>query len=601
MAKRKFIEYINGYTTDDKNSSGKKFSVAVVTGSANRVSMSRAGKYIASFFEKLTKVISYTPSRTYGAFLAVFGALSLVLHFVKDYIGIYEVVPLWALLISSFFALLSVPFLLSDKPLSIALQSNRVTDFVFFEFFCIRRMHKNDNERGIAPYIGIILGVIVAVFGAIFPLRTVVLSLGVLAYVFLTFLSPEFSFFSIFLMMPYLSFDTDGLFLAALVGITLISYMRKVALGKRVYFFEQYDLGLFIMLFCILISGIFVKGVESFVSSVVMILLGMGYILASSLVTNRRLADGLTNAVIISAVPVSVIAIVQSIVDIVRGGLASFEGACATFDSPSTLSIFLLVALCFSTYFVDVRRKKAVKVLYAVITCIIFVALISTMSFWAFGALIIGTIAFAAQKMRHGSGLVLLLLSAFTYLLLFIPSQYRDMIYSSEIAEALGLSDSIKRWQTSFMMLRDNLFLGVGIGDDSFVKEIINYTSSFDYSNSGNFLLELACEAGIISLFVFIIIYLIRVRHRGIYQPYVKNSLMSKVSTYTTVLTVILMAYGAFNYIWADMSMYYLFWCVFGLGSAALRVSKSEFDDRVAYFSDGSAEDSSSIDISIRR
>ena len=151
------------------------------------------------------------------------------------------------------------------------------------------------------------------------------------------------------------------------------------------------------------------------------------------------------------------------------------------------------------------------------------------------------------------------------------------------------------------MMLRDNLFLGVGIGDDSFVKEIINYTSSFDYSNSGNFLLELACEAGIISLFVFIIIYLIRVRHRGIYQPYVKNSLMSKVSTYTTVLTVILMAYGAFNYIWADMAMYYLFWCVFGLGSAALRVSKSEFDDRVAYFSDGSAEDSSSIDISIRR
>lgn len=601
MAKRKFIEFINGYTIADKNSSGKKFSVAIVTGSANRASMSRASKYVSAFFEKLTRVISYTPSRTYGAFLAVFGALSLVLHFVKDYVGIYEVVPLWALLISSFLALLSVPFLLSDKPLSIALQNNRVTDFVFFEFFCIRRMHKNDNEKGIAPYIGIILGVIVALVGAILPLWTVVLALGVLAYIFLTFLSPEFSFFSIFLMMPYLSFDTDGLFLSALVGITLISYMRKVALGKRVYFFEQYDLGLFVMLFCILISGIFVKGVESFVSSVVMILLGMGYVLASSLVTNRRLADGLTNAVIISAVPVSIIAIVQSVIDIAKGGLASFDGACATFDSPATLSIFLLVALCFSAYFVDVRRKRAVKVLYAVITGIIFVALISTLSFWAFGALIIGAIAFAAQKMRHGSGLVLLLLSVFTYLLLFIPAQYRDMIYSSEIAETLGLSDSIRRWQTSFMMLRDNLFLGVGIGDDSFVKEIVNYTSSFDYTNSGNFLLELACEAGIISLFVFIIIYLIRVRHRGIYQPYVKNSLMSKASTYTTVLTVILMAYGAFNYVWADMTMYYLFWCVFGLGSAVLRVAKSEFDAQVAYFSDGSAEDSSSIDISIRR
>ena len=98
----------------------------------------------------------------------------------------------------------------------------------------------------------------------------------------------------------------------------------------------------------------------------------------------------------------------------------------------------------------------------------------------------------------------------------------------------------------------------------------------------------------------FLLIYIIRVRHRGIYQPYVKNSRVSKISSYTTVITVMLMAYGTFNYIWADMTMYYLFWCVFGLGSAVLRVAKSEFDDRVAYFSDGSAEDSSSIDISIR-
>ena len=113
-------------------------------------------------------------------------------------------------------------------------------------------------------------------------------------------------------------------------------------------------------------------------------------------------------------------------------------------------------------------------------------------------------------------------------------------------------------------------------------------------------MLEIACEAGIISLIAFILVYLIRVRHRGIYQPYVRNSHVSKVSEYTSVITVMLMAYGAFNYIWADMTMYYLFWCVFGLGSASLRVAKQEFDDRVAYFSDGSAEDASSIDITIR-
>ena len=600
MAKRTLMELFGGYTNGDNNSSGKKFWVETVTGSANRVSITRFSKYISRFFDKLTRVVSYTQSRTYGALLCVFGALSLIICFLKDYFGGYGEITLNTLMIGVALSLLSIPFFVSDKPLSVALQTNPITDFIFFEFFCIRRMHKNDSEKGISPVVGALLGAVLAAIGVFAPLWTVVLGICIAMYVFLTFLSPEFSFFSIFIIMPYLSFDTDGVVLAALVALTLLSYARKVALGKRVYYFEQYDTGLFIMLFCVLISGIFLKGVESFVSSIVMILLGMGYVLSSSLVTNRRLADCLINAVIISAIPVSIIAIVEASVQLFKQNFSSFDGVSATFDEPYMLAIFLLVALSFSTYFVDVRRRRAAKVLYAVTTVVNFVALFFTMSFWAFGALLIGMIAFLAQKMRHGAGLALMILSVLVYGLIFVPAEYIDMIASNDLVSNLGIADSMHRWQVSVEMLKDHIFLGVGIGKDSFTQEILNYSHNFDYHNSGNFLLEIACEAGVISLAAFIIIYVIRIRHRRIYQPYVKNSQVSKISSYTTVITVILMAYGAFNYIWADMTTYYLFWCVFGLGSAALRVAKSEFDDRVAYFSDGSAEDSSSIDISIR-
>ncbi|MBR2972169.1 MAG: O-antigen ligase family protein [Clostridia bacterium] len=600
MSKHTFFEMLGGYTNGDNESSGKKFRSQTVTGSANRVSITRIGKYASRFFDKLTKVISYTQSRTYGTFLCVFGVLSLVIHYIKDYISAYTVIPLEVVMMGVAFSLLSIPFFISDKPLSVALQNNPITDFIFFEFFCIRRMHKNDSVRGISPIFGVILGVMFAILGAIVPLWTVALGLAVAVYLFLTFLSPEFSFFSIFIIMPYLSFDTKGIFLAALVAVTLISYGRKVLLGKRVYYFEQYDLNLFVMLFCILISGIFLKGMDSFVSSVVMILLGMGYVLASSLVTNRRLADCLINAVIISSIPVSVIAISESIYNIVKDGFASFEGATATFDKPYTLAIFLIVSLSFSAYFVDVRRKKAAKMLYAFTMLINFAALFFTMSFWAFGAMLIGALAFLVQKMRHGAGITLFALSIIVYGLLFVPHEYIAAIASEDIVNSLGLSDSMSRWHTSLLMLKEHVFLGVGIGEESFLTEIANYSANYDYHNSGNFLLEIACEAGIISLAAFILIYVVRVRHRSIYQPYVKNSSVSKISGYTTSITVMLMVYGAFNYIWADMTMYYLFWCVFGLGSASLRVAKGEFDDRVAYFSDGSAEDSSSIDISIR-
>ena len=600
MAKHSFIEMMSGYTNGDNESSGKKFRVQTITGSTNRVSITRFGKYISRFFDRFTRLMSYTHSRTYGAFFCVFGVLSLVIHFIKDYVGVYNVIPLDVVMMGVAFSLLSIPFFISDKPLSVALQSNPVTDYIFFEFFCIRRMHKSDSVRGVSPVWGMVLGVVLASVGAIVPLWTVALGLGIAIYLFLTFLSPEFSFFSIFIIMPYLSFDTDGVFLAALVAVTLLSYARKVVLGKRVYYFEQYDMGLFIMLFCILISGIFLKGMESFVSSVVMILLGMGYVLSSSLVTNRRLADCLINAVIISSIPVSVIAISESIFAIAKDGFKSFTGASATFDKPYTLAIFLIISVLFATYFVDVRRRRAAKVLYAVTTLVNFAALFFTMSFWAFGALIIGAISFLVQKMRYGAGLILFILSLIGYGMLFIPGEYIDIITANNVIKEIGLADAMSHWRTSIDMLKEHVLLGVGIGEESFLSEIANYSANYDYHNSGSFLLEIACEAGVISLAAFILIYLIRTRHRSIYQPYIKNSRVSKISAYTTVITVTLMAYGTFNYIWADMTMYYLFWCVFGLGSASLRVAKSEFDDRVAYFSDGSAEDSSSIDISIR-
>ena len=594
------MDLLRGYVQGKDDSSGKKFYCRTVTGSANRVTLTRFGKYITKFFEKFGRVISYTPSNSYGAFFLSFGALSLVLQLVLGYLGVFESPPLYILISTVLTALFAVPFLLTDKPLALALQDFSLTDYVFFEFFCIRRMHKNHTERGIHFIISAILGALLAALSLFVPFVWLLAGVGVAVYVFLTFMSPEFSFFSIFLAMPYLSFDKKGIFLAAMVLITLISYARKVTSGKRVYFFEQYDLVLLLMLTCILISGIFVKGVESFVSSVVMILLGMGYILSSGLVSNRRLADCLINAVIISSLPVSVIAIVEAVLAIGEGGIQSFGGAAATFDEPYTLAIFLLVSITFALYFVSARRSSAGKALYFVIFLITLLALFFTMNFWAFATALIGALIFGVLKLRHGSGFIVFLLAIAPYLLIFLNNDYLTLFADNFAARAFGLSDSVRGWMLSLEMVKDNILIGVGIGEECFAEEMVHYHPDYMLKNSGNFLLEVVCEAGIFSLVAFIMIFAIRVNHRAIYRPYVKNSQVSKLSDFTAVTVVIFLIFGMFNYVWDDMTMYYLFWCVFGLGSAVLRVSKQEFDDRVAYFSDGSAEDSSSIDISIR-
>ena len=60
-----------------------------------------------------------------------------------------------------------------------------------------------------------------------------------------------------------------------------------------------------------------------------------------------------------------------------------------------------------------------------------------------------------------------------------------------------------------------------------------------------------------------------------------------------------LIAFGMTEYIWADETLLYLFWCIFGIGSATLRIAKREHDDRVMYYGDLMTADTSVIDVKI--
>jgi hypothetical protein len=91
----------------------------------------------------------------------------------------------------------------------------------------------------------------------------------------------------------------------------------------------------------------------------------------------------------------------------------------------------------------------------------------------------------------------------------------------------------------------------------------------------------------------------LRLGHRANYLHYVKNSQTSAITRFAEVSVFCLLAYGTVNYIWSDMSMYYLFWCVFGIVSAAIRVAKKEHDDRVLYYEDNRTQDYSVIDVEI--
>ena len=607
MAKHKPIELLLGYEKDAEY--GSKFKTVPLTGNVSRT-RTRPVRAIISSAESVLRSLSYSSIRGYGMFLLGFGVLALILHLVRSYTA-GDPIPLYVIITGLVLAALGVVMTVFDRPFVIALQDFPLTDFIFFEFFCIKRMHRIDVAAArhsskesehinvIPPFVFLVIGLLLAALSMLVPMWTLMLGVGALVYLFLTFVSPEFSFFATFLIMPYLpALEHSDVILAATVFATFLSFIVKVLLGKRVYYLEQYDMLLGLFLVFVLISGVFVKGIESFGASLVILLFAMGYVLASSLITNRRLADCVIKALIVSAIPVSVHTTVLGAIAVANGGLRGFGGVSATFGSPSALALYLLVAAVFALYYVRALHHPGARVGCFFIFALIFVALFFTARTWAFIAGMFGVLAYCVGQLRRGGPVLVGVVALLPNCLLFLGPELLRAIDRVPVLSAIGFDELADRWSASFQMLADNLFVGVGIGSDSFMSELADYSSAL-YPDSGNFLLEIGCEAGILALASFVLMIVVRLVHRVVYRRYAKGSEVHHLTDFSSVAMTVILAYGAVNYLWSDLTLNYLYWCVFGIGSAVLRVSKRDNDDRIAYFSDGRSRDSSSVDLDI--
>ncbi len=602
MSRKSVFELLSGYTRSEGNGEGKRFISKSITGSFAGKKTNRSLRTLFNVTARLKELFSYTSTRCYGLFLLSFGLSTLFVHFAMDYLGVYNSVPLSILITGAISAILGVLVVVFDKPLSVFLQDFKVTDFIVYEFFCIKRSHKRNDIRGIPSFVGLVFGVSLAFLSGVLPFGAVVLALAAVVYIYVSFLSPEFSLFSTFLILPYLSLlNRHELILAIFVGINVLSFARKVMLGKRIFYIEQYDVCLGIFLIFILISGIFVKGIESFSNSLVMIVLALGYPLSGCIIANRRLADCLINALIISSLPVSVMAIVQFIIFVISSPVSNFSGVSATFSSPAVCAVFLILAYVFSLYILRANQRRGAKMLYSAIAFLTLSALVLTYNLFAIAvALAVIPIYFLMRGIRPfiiGAVFLALLPS----LLVIIPESVLLRASGAPWLAPFDLAELFEMWASAKEMFLNNMLTGIGIGADCFTEELSGITGAPAlFTNGGHFLLEIALEAGVFALVAFVIILLIRIRHTRMYLSYARNSHLSLLSPFATLALSALLLFGAVNYLWSDMSMYFLFWCVFGIGSATLRISRQEHDDRMGYYSDGRSADASSIDVEIQ-
>ncbi|MBQ8529452.1 MAG: hypothetical protein IJ459_06925 [Clostridia bacterium] len=605
MAKSPFLDFLNGYETPTspdgtESVTGRRFFVRSYSGSITKARRKSLFTRSVAWGDKFSRLVSYTCSKAYGAFLLAFGLFTFVLYFLSDYLefsGSEELLPLMVGIVSS---LVAIPFLLSDKPLATLISDNEVTDFIIYEFLCIKRVHGTENEVGIPVWVMALVGGAIGALGFFVPMWIILLSLGAALFIYLTFLSPEFSFFISLMALPYLSLIPYYQWVfAGIIALTLLSLIRKGLCGKRVLFFEQYDFLLSAMLILILISGIFVKGIESFTSSLIMIAMALGYFLASNLLSNRRLADGAMNAIVISSLPAAGVAVYQLVREISGGTAATLvgRGISSTFETTGAYAVFIIVAILFAAALAK-QSSGAPRVAYWLMIALNIGALVMTGEVFAVFALVFSIVAYYALKTGWFAPAILIILSLVPYLILALPEALADRVLAI-VPEMTTLEGLKETWLASLTAFSHNISTGIGIGAESFALEMESYGIT-DVLNSGNIFIELGLEAGVGALLCFAVMLLVRMRHRAVYYSHTRHTSVGAVLPFSAVVIFALIFLGSTEYIWADNPSFYLFWCVFGIGSASLRISKRQLDDRVLYYEDTRDVDYSAIDIEIK-
>ena len=603
MAKNKLLDFLNGYEQPlseegEQLPVGKRFYVREISGSATQKTKRRSKSRFYDLLLLLPRLFTYTKASVYGLAALVFGFAVLAVHFLGFYLGVFGDISTATLVMGAVFCVFGTGLLFVDRPLPIMLQDSPFFDFIFFEFFCIQRVHRKTGEASIHPALAVFVGLFGAVISCFVPAEWISAAIGCVLFVIIAFGSPEFSYVASLIMLPYL-----GLFSAAryvfyfVTLLTAVAFLRKVYQGKRVIHFEQYDALITALVVLILISGIFIKGVESFTASAVLVVMSLGYFLTSNVITNRRLADRAMNAVVVSSVPASIIAIISYIVKSLNEGTLVRPAEGSVLNSSSVFATLLIVALCFSIAHAAQTHAVIKKITYYVSALVIASAIFLTGEAFAVLALVLGGLSLVFFKIKGpGALLALSLLFVLPFGIYLLPTEILEALFDF-IPSSPGYSESLTALLASIESFGENFFFGIGIGAESFVQEMQG--KGILLNNSGNLFLELALEAGVLSLVVFLYLVISRTRHVAKYRIYVKDSVVRRSQPLVSMALFSLLFYGLFSYVWSDTSMFYLFFVVFGIESAMLRLSRRDRDERVLYYALARSNESAAIDVGL--
>ncbi len=560
-------------------------------GTAGAVKLLKGGA--AKFLNYIGRSFAYASTRTYGCFLLSFGLVSLFLQFAEFYFKSEPGDALSYIIINAVIALLGIPLLIFDRPMCIALQDFFITDYIFFEFLSIKRMHRDANVSPIKMLGGIFLGFIPAVTSFFVPIQYVLLTLLLITVISVAFTTPEFPMILMILLLPYVPIlPYSDIVLVCACGVAFLSYALKVALGKRVYNFSVYDLIIIALAVLCVVVGFLGRFEGSLRNSFVFAMLLLAYIPAGNLIVNRRLADLAVNAVVVSSIPIAVLSVVEFVVENLnpRGFSVEYStpGISVFFTKPDALAAFLLVSAVLSAGYAIEKRHMWKKIFYFCVFILEVGILGLMMQPFAWLSIFLGMPAYFVITSKKLPIELLIIIFVLPFALFAIPAENVDSVY-----EFLRISPSFlqitESYSNTLNIFLENIWLGIGVGNENCLSE----------AGMINTPLAIAAQLGVFGIALLALLIIILLRQLSYYRRFMTNSSFTTVKNMSALAITVVLLFGAGADILNDKSVFCLFFTVFGICISVMRSARRDHDDRLSYYGDSRSAESSVIDVNI--
>ena len=553
--------------------------------------------YILNRFTKFIFSFKTLSLRSYGNFWMAFGIYTIIIYFVKMFVPTLEATDVSALITGVVSCIGAFPLIFSKGTLVSTVGKSIITRLLFTEAFGFRNESFEEKDKSSPKHANfmILFGMICGVFTLFVEPWIIPIAFLCFITVALIFATPEIGVLLSLFFLPFFSlFTNPTISLAILVLLTFLSYLLKIIRGKRIIKIELLDFVVIIFGIIMYFGGVIsVGGERSYQSALLSCTLMIGYILVINIIRTQKWLNRCFVALVSSATIVSMIGIAQYLFGTLnvswldRDYFPDIKGRVTVlFVNSNVLGAYLTIifplALC---CFVRTCGKKRFLSLVSILS--IFLCIIVTWSRGAWLALIISTLIYFIIYSKKTVRFLCAIAFALPFSIIIIPDNIIKRFLSIGDMADSSISYRVYTWKGTLNAIKENIFGGVGYGTETFEEfyPTYSYAGMEAAEHSHSLYLQILFSLGIVGLIVFCVIIFLFVQQslENIKISTNTSDKMQVCAIFCAIVAALIM--GAFDYLWYNYRIFYLFWVVIALSVAYSRIDvaerrrKSVFDD----------------------